>query len=403
MDARNPEDDDLALTRLLREARWHDANADADRLARLHRRWTELRRTRHRARWMYATAAIAAGLVIGTGAVTWLTARARDGAAVARPEPSPAVAPEIARPRSTEPKTRPVAPEPMLAEDPAATRQEQAPAVVTAGRPPSLYERTLMAGRVRPKRQKAGSAARGLNDDKREQLILAMADDAEVPDSALPTGVTRRQEQSLATIVRQSAGERRIGAARLLSRVATARSLPVLARLSDDPETHEAAIAGLARLADAGHVAQLVDAEQDANLRRPLLATLLERGTEESVGLYLDFVRREETNGDALDAVGLVAAPPTDALIGFLRSSQSTTREAAAEAVARITEPDALERIAASTVGGVGRQEVLLALLMNPSPQAARLVQQARQDLYLLAAVQAAEHHLHELIDPPRR
>ena len=196
--------------------------------------------------------------------------------------------------------------------------------------------------------------------------------------------------------------ERR-GAAIALSRIGTPRSLNVLVDLTRDPLTHAAAVSGLCRLGRAVDLASLATVEADSKLRRKLLATLLERQTEESVGLLLDFVRSPGFRADALAAAETVEQPPVDLLVGFLESPQKSTRLAAAQALGRLPDVDLPERLSGSALGGIGRQEALVALLLSPNAQAASFLNQARQDLYLVASVHAAEQELHSLEIPERR
>jgi HEAT repeat protein len=203
-------------------------------------------------------------------------------------------------------------------------------------------------------------------------------------------------EQMLWDAVRQAEGKRRLGAARLLARIGTHRSLGVLIELAGDSLTHEAAVLGLARLAAAPEVARLAASEPDPRLRQHLLAGLLARRTSESTGYYLGLVQQPRTRSDALAAVVAMDDPPAEMLLDYLDSPQSSLRLAAAQALSRLADPAVAERLCQS-LGGIGRQEALMALLLSSSDQAADCLRHARQNIYLMAAVQAAEQQLYSL------
>jgi hypothetical protein len=205
-----------------------------------------------------------------------------------------------------------------------------------------------------------------------------------------------RLERQLWTSVRPGDGKRRLAAARLLAHIGSPRSLPVLVELAADPLTHEAALGGLGRLADDRDLARLAAVEPDERLRRQLLGVLLARGTSESVGLYLELVQHRNTRSDALAVLAQMEHPPADALLSYLESPQGAWRLAAAQALSRIADPAVFERLCQS-LGGIGRQEALVALLLSPSPRAAECLNHARHNVYLVAAVQAAERQLHSL------
>ena len=135
---------------------------------------------------------------------------------------------------------------------------------------------------------------------------------------------------------------------------------------------------------------QLVQ-ESNPNLRRSLLAALLARGTEESVGAYLTFAAQVSSRDEALAALAEVGDPPYRVLFAYLEAPHATLRRAAAETLAMSENVDVIHALALSLENAGSRQSALLALLLNRSPQAAAVLDQARHDLSLMASVRAAE------------
>ncbi len=62
--------------------------------------------------------------------------------------------------------------------------------------------------------------------------------------------------------------------------------------------------------------------------------------------------------------------------------------------VANSTDPEVIASLAASLADAGLRQPALVALLLNHTPQAAAVLHEAREDLYLMASVRAAEFEL---------
>jgi len=394
----NPPQDsgDSALDRLLAEALWPERGPT--QLARLRCEWIALSHKRTRRLYLLAVSlGAAACLVVATGALMWR----------ARPSTGTAV---VAGNNTTEPNRS------------AAEERIGAPAVDEfKARDPNLYERVLWAGpppgprRQRPQqlagkapRRRASRSAEGLPGRnmsrataERRSLFAGLV--AIVSGARTMLDAPNRCEPKLWAAVRQNRGFARTSAAELLARVATERSLPVLVELAQAHDTHAVAIMGLVRLANPRDLAILAANEPDAGLRRRLLAALVERGTAESIGLYLNFVERTAMRHDALVALGDVREPPTNVLLSYLRAPNVAQRQAAAQALGRIADPQLALALAAAVDDAGVRKEALVALLLSPTPQAAAALREARQDLYLVASVRAAEFELQSLADHSER
>jgi hypothetical protein len=374
MASQHPGDDELA--RLLAQARWPVPRGQE--VARLADHWRRLRAKRRRDRALAGLAA-AAGILLVVGIAAWRTmitpetAVSLENRDIPAPRRLQATAPEPKRPSTIVP------------------------------RDPSVYEQVLLL-RAFPKRSAQGPGTSGVQTKfvDLDELITRLAKDpqAQVDDelARLQHGAAR-VEPRLWKAAREGEAEKRLGAARLLARLGTSRSAPVLVELAADPAMHEAAVAGLARVGTNRDVARLAATEPDTALRRQLLAALVSRGTSDAVALYLGFVSAPGSRTDALTALTGAEHLPADVLLTYLESPQGATRLAAALALSRISDPAVVERLC-DFVWGIGRQEALVALLLSQTEQAAGCVNHARTNLYLVASLRAAERRLDSLQIP---
>ena len=384
--------------RLLGHAQWPEPRVE--QVSRLEDRWRTI--SRRRVRLMYGVCATAASVLVIAGFFAFRTKETGSKPiTVAGGEPAD----------NTDTKDPPFSePVPLRTQPPAlvSSAAQPEPAVWSAQpRDANTYEQvTLMTVSAERRSNRRAPAKPEPDDSLLEDLILALASDPRADVDERLASVERdlaRYERSLWELARRGSSERRRGAARVISRIGTAQSLPILADLMNDPTTHEAGILGLCRLASVADLARLATIELDPELRRSLLSTLLARRTEESVGLYLGFVNDQNFRTDALVAAATATEPPVDLLLAFLENSQKSWRLAAAQALGRLPDPDIAERLSESVFRGVGRQEAIIALLLSSNAQAVGFLNQARQNLYLVATVQAAELQLRSLAIPERR
>lgn len=377
--------DGQELDRLLAKAQWPEPGAE--RMAQLGEHWQMLRQARRRRLAAYGAFAMAASVLVVAGIAVWR---------------APSTVPEqrlAAEPESNTIESPPPSPEPPASNAVAKHELPQPqPAVGQRARDPSLYEQAVLLSafpKLTPRREASPNAQP--SDAAWDELIAKLADDPEA-DIELRLAELQadlpRFERLLWKAVRHGDGKRRLGAARLLARVGTPRSLPVLMELVGNPAMREAAVLGLARLVGPQDLARLAAVEPEARLRRHLLDRLLAQRTQEAIGLYLILVHEPRMRSDALAAVAAMDDPPADLLLAYLDSPQGSLRLAAAQAVSRLSDPAVAEQLCQS-LGGIGRQEALIALLLSQSAQAADCLSHARRNIYLMAAVQAAEQKLY--------
>jgi hypothetical protein len=383
-------DDDHELDQLLLRAQW--AEARSDQIARLADHWRSVARRRRMARRVGALA-IAATVLLAAG--LWTTRREADG-----PAKTIVAQQETAGARDSGAPNILATPQTRSATSKSNARPAPAKRAVES-RDASLYERVVLESAFAKRTSSHGLPAKreAIRRQIEELVVLISATAPSRIDQVLAESPIdpARYEPMLWNLARRESPEHAVGAARILARVGTAESLPVLADLLGDRATHEAAILGVCRLAGPADLARLAAVEPDGVSRRNLLRALLDRQTDASIGLFLGFVGQRNFRADALDAIAAMQDPPVDLLLAYLEGSQKSVRLAAAQALGRVNGADVARRLSRSVFSGIGRQEALVALLLSPTPQAAIFLNAARRDLYLVASVQAAEQQLFTL------
>ena len=353
---RIPDDaNEQALDDLLATARWPEPSADSEQ--RLRDAWQAIsrREARGRRRFRYiAGCGIAAAVAV---------------AAVLLPHRTPPRDPRD--PGDSGRQTISQLPIPL-----APARSNQPPSV--PWRPATAWELAL----VQPRRATATRPARAAVVARPDSLIARVdaaldviaagsrSDVATVAAELTKDFAPDRIEQRLTPAVVGRPGPRRTAALRLLARVATPRSAPLLASLAGNPADRPDAVAGLVRVGDVPTLAALANSASDEGERRRLLAALLRRDPARSVAAYLAFLADPTTAPAALAALDDVPAPPVEVLFAALNDPRRGTRLAAARALGRIDGPFVTARLAAMVRTNVNRREALAALASSDGPEA---------------------------------
>jgi hypothetical protein len=165
--------------------------------------------------------------------------------------------------------------------------------------------------------------------------------------------------------------------ARRFCEVATARSLPLVLKLSRDAELRDVTIDALARLADASQLAALTRQFDSAEHRRKLIAAMLNRELSQALPLYLELVSDSQTRVDALAAVEGLKDPPVDALLATLQGPRADLRVAAAWTLGRINGPVVTRRLIEMIEAGENRREAFIALAASRGSEAKEYLRQA--------------------------
>jgi hypothetical protein len=344
--------DDRALDALLATARWPEPSAASEQ--RLREAWDAIARRESRGRRWFR-------YVAGCGVAAAIAV-----AAVLLPHRTPPRNPgDPGRQTITQLPVRPA---------PAGTVQPP----TVSWRPATAWELAL----VQPRRATATRPARAAVVARPDSLIArvdaeldaiavgSQSDVARVAAELTKDFAPDRIEQRLTPVVVGRPGPRRTAALRLLARVATPRSAPLLASLAGNAADRPDAIVGLLRVGDVPTLTALASSASDDGERRQLLAALLRRDPARSVSAYLGFLSDPAVAPAALAALDDVPAPPVEVLFAALNDPRRATRLAAARALGRIDGPFVTARLAAMVRANVNRREALAALASSDGPEA---------------------------------
>ena len=205
-------------------------------------------------------------------------------------------------------------------------------------------------------------------------------------------------EDLLVQSIQRDQEKRRLAGVRLLSEIATPRSLPVLLSLADHEETRATVLPGVIRLASAVCLADMARREPDMLNQQRMLRRLAEMDSPEALQLYLQFVDDQDTRAIALDAIDDTAEPPVAPLMATLRDPRMSMRWAAARALGRVAEPHVIDALAGMVVQGLGRREAVITLLCSDSPLAEDALRAASRYPSVNATIQSIRTQLHESI-----
>ena len=153
-----------------------------------------------------------------------------------------------------------------------------------------------------------------------------------------------------------------------------------------------------AKIANSKQLAQLAAIENDSALQRHLLASLVGRGTPQSIELYLNFVEDRRTGDAALSALDKVHQPPTQAFFAILTGPHAERRLAAARVLGQIDGPIVTRQLAQMVLANVNRREAMAALASSGGAHAIDFVRQAERDQSLAAVVRSARSQLKTLL-----
>jgi hypothetical protein len=361
-----------SLDRILQEASWPEP--EPERLERLWRQWLLLPRVRTRS-FGLALASAAALLLALTGGLVWAWIEKQTRLAQIPLEPIEDV-------------------------PPLAPRVDY----LVESRSPTPYETIVMVAAEQRRRVEKKSISPPSEPSPVGKAIAKLMEDPsaeplEIVESIVRSGElkTGQLEVELDSFIRGHIGTNQLAAIRLLAPTATRRSLPLLRHLSSKPETHAAAMVGLARFVDPPGLAQLAAAESDPHVKSHLLSELLRRNGHPAVTLFLNFVVDRGSFDVAMEAVDSVADPPVETLFQMLESSNYPLRIAAARVLGRLDGPVISHRLAEMVVRDTNRREALIALLSCPSEDAAQFLASAERNTGLASNIRAARFQLHAL------
>jgi hypothetical protein len=358
-DSQLPADD--ALEAMLARARWPEPSAEST--GRLLADW---RRVSPRRFTLYIPMTAAAAMLI-VGTAVGLTWRGRSTVSTTiNPHPAPAVL------LGTNPR-------PALHGD------------LIPVRAPNALETMLVEAR-RPVRKIAAKPASEEKLDSRAEQFVKQAEESkseeELDHLAADIAPRRTFAERFARIAATSDGNRRLAAVRLLARCADVDAIPALLTFYGDRATHDVALPGVARLADAIVLGGLIRNERHRGDRPALVSALFRREPGIAVPIYLSLIKDGFIPNNASGPID-VPRPAMDALFAELNGTRLETRILAARALGQIDGPTTTTRLAEMVEADVNRREALMALAYSNGPEARAYLARARESASLRGAVRS--------------
>ena len=299
-----------------------EVDAGPERLARLEHFWfVHSRQQLWRGRMQRITAIAATLAAVAALAVAWN----RQAAPLPRPEEDSIAVVE----------RRPVdQPRP-------ATQSDTRAIELSAGRPPTAYERLVFIART--KTQSAAPVAAMVNS--------AIDDLASHPDAAarsfvyLPDFQRPAAETILLRRLARSNPTEQCAVLRLLAVNGTRRSVPAIVRIAWRDELREPALAAVEQIVGLEGLPQVVRSTTDPWTRDGLIRRLLNAGSDRAMFGYLSLVRDEATRTEALKVAEADSQLPIDKLIGLLDHSEQPVRFSAALVLGSVDGPEITRRL----------------------------------------------------------
>jgi len=311
---------DENLDRVVREAL--EVDLEHERLARLEQHWLARSRQQHWRGQMRRVTAIAATLAaVAALTVAWN----RKTSLPLQPVENPgSVAEELA------------------VDNPTPADSEDVRAIeLSAGRPPTAYERLIFLARTGA-RPTVPIGAR--LDSAIHQLVLHPDADAR-PLVESPGLRQANVETFLLRRLPRATDAEHPAILKLLAIRGTQRSVPALLRLARHDKIREDVLATLEQIVAVEGLPQVVQSATDPRLRTDLIRRLLNHDSEAALLGYLSLVRSEATRAEALAVADEVPKLPIDELIGLLDHRDQALRFSAALVLGHVDGPEVTRRL----------------------------------------------------------
>ncbi len=363
----NPNRPGDPLDDCLKHARWPEPTGLQRN--RLEAQWDRLAAQRLRARQRVFRWVIAASmfLAVGLGFAGWTIWNA-DEPQVTLPGPNVSP-PRMARKRALPEEDNPP-PEPLAR---SATR----------------YEKLAFEMAVRHRRQ-----AR-VNREP-QKLVDALRQLIEHPDAGVPKlcGPLEPERAAYETLLLTHLGSlnpaQQQAALKILAEIGSPRAIPVLDRLSRDPEFEKSAWPVALRLAPAGLLGSWAR-RVPAPRREDVLKMLIRRPEDpQTLPVFLHLIAQPALRESALRVIEQDPDPPVEDLFAFLKRGTKEQRHTAGLVLGKIATPEITTQLLALARDENLPPEVMTALLHSPDKDAARFVKLAQQNPQTRPAVQLA-------------
>ena len=269
---------------------------------------------------------------------------------------------------------------------------------LSAGRPPTPYERLFFAARSRHPISVMSPSVPVKKlppaDDKINTLIAQVIHEPEkdVRCLVLESGLAEpRVEPRLLQELRDSNEPRRRAVVRLLAVCGTQRSIPSLLNLAHQNNFRDEALSSIEQIVGPGSMVELLSQIDDRHLRAAMLRRALWNDSEVALRDYLLLVHDKATRVEALAVVDTVSGPLLDRLLQLLQDEKKSVRLSAAIVLGHANGPqvasaliDLVTQQPANSDEDARRTEAWIALIGCQSQQTGKFLAYAAYQPQLL-------------------
>ncbi len=375
----NPDDSNMNVDSLDEQIRVTlRAEPSRQQLARLEYFWRKQSRAEGRRRRVRRLAAVAASLLVAGSVSVWLwwPGQAHGPLKTHHEERAAPASPELNQ----------VAPSEHIAVVPSPSVEKS----LSAGRPPTTYERFLFTVQTR---DSITSESPSLADTVEEVVEQLAGDaDADARQLAESSGLAKDDAERLLLrrLLRHGDDQKR-AVVRLLAVCGTAHSVPHLLRLSRRETFHDEALAAVQQIVGVEQLAALAGQTTDRRVRAAILNRLLVANSEPALRGYLSLVHHDAVRAEALAAADAVGQPVLASLLDLLDDEDECVRLAAAVVLGHVNGPEVTHAlIARVTREPPSSTEAWMALLACRGPRAEAFLAHATRRPRLLGQVNLA-------------
>lgn len=194
-------------------------------------------------------------------------------------------------------------------------------------------------------------------------------------------------ESYLADAVERLPDEQATLAFRVLCRIGSKSSLPMILKYRNVTSTKTDAGLAISKLADVRTLGQLVLETSDADLQSQLMAGLLCRHDADSLDLFLELTAKYDLYSTAQKSGGIAGCVPTEMLLQRLRSNRTRIARAAAITMSGMNDPNITEYLLQLAKRPESHHQAVMALTARTDDSAVQFVQLASNDARWSATV----------------
>ena len=199
--------------------------------------------------------------------------------------------------------------------------------------------------------------------------------------------VRQQLESYLVGAVERLPKQQATSAFRILCRVGSQSSLPLILKYRSIEATQPDAALAISKLADARLLKQLILETDNTDLQSQLMAGLLCRHDADSLDLFLELTAKHDLYSAAQKSGGIAHCVPTEILMQRLGSNRVNIARAAAITMSGMSDPHITEYLLQLANHPESQQSAVMALTARTDDSAIRFVQLASNDIRWSATV----------------